>query len=75
MYVRVHSRTVLHSSTMTMIDLGPERPGHASETREMGERDRAETHQSDVQVSGPRFVIALVIISAAIAAFAAILSR
>lgn len=58
-----------------MIDLGPERPGQASDTRQMGEQDRAETHQGDVNVSGRQFVIALVIIAAAIAAFAYILSR
>ncbi|MGE0401774.1 MAG: hypothetical protein AB7T06_34045 [Kofleriaceae bacterium] len=60
---------------MTMIDLGPERPGQPSETRQMGEQGRAETHQGDVNVSGRQFVIALVIISAAIAMFAYLLSR
>jgi hypothetical protein len=60
---------------MTMIDLGPERPGQPSETRQMGEQGRAETHQGDVNVSGRQFVIALVVIAAAIAVFAFLLTR
>lgn len=60
---------------MTMIDLGPERPGQPSETRQMGEQGRAKTHQEEVNVSGRQFVIALVIISAVIAVFAFLLTR
>jgi hypothetical protein len=60
---------------MTMMDLGPERPGHPSETRQMGEQGRAKTHQEEVNVSGRNFVIALVIVAAAIAVFAYLLSR
>jgi hypothetical protein len=58
---------------MTMIDLGPERPGHPSETRQMGEQGRAQTHQGDVKVSGRQFVIALIIIAIVIAGFALVL--
>lgn len=60
---------------MTMIDLGPERPGQPSETRQMGEQGRAKTHREEVNVSGRQFVIALVIISAVIAVFAFLLTR
>jgi len=60
---------------MTMIDLGPERPGQASETRQMGDKGRAETHQGDVNVSGRQFVIWLVVIAAGIAVFAYFLTR
>ena len=60
---------------MTMIDLGPERPGPASETRQMGEQGRAKTHREEVNVSGRQFVIALVIVSAVIALFAFLLTR
>jgi hypothetical protein len=60
---------------MTMMDLGPERPGQPSETRQMGEQGRAKTHQEEVNVSGRNFVIALVIVAAAIAVFAYLLSR
>jgi hypothetical protein len=51
---------------MTMPDL-PERPGHASETRQMVERGRTETGG---EVSGRVFVIALVVVALAIAALA-----
>jgi hypothetical protein len=60
---------------MTMIDLGPERPGHASETREMGEQGRAQTHRGEVDVSGRRFWIAFAIIVVVIAVFAFLLTR
>lgn len=53
---------------MTVPDLGPERPGAASETRQMGERSRTEAGQPNV--SGRSFLIALVVIAAAIVAFA-----
>lgn len=58
---------------MTMMDLGPERPGQPSETRQMGEQGRAQTHQGEVKVSGRQFVIALVIIAAVIAGLALLL--
>lgn len=50
-----------------MPDLGPERPGQASETRQMVERGRTET---GAEVSGRAFVIALMLIVVAIAVFA-----
>jgi hypothetical protein len=48
---------------MTLPDLGPERPGQASETRQMVERSRTETGG---QVSNPAFLIALAVIVAGI---------
>ena len=60
---------------MTMIDLGPERPGPASETRQMGEQGRAKTHQGEVDVSGRQFWIAFAVIAVAIAIFAFVLVR
>lgn len=60
---------------MTMIDLGPERPGQASETRQMGEQGRAQTHKGEVDVSGRQFWIAFAIIVVAIAVFAFLLMR
>jgi hypothetical protein len=51
---------------MTMPDL-PERPGHASDTRQMVERGRTETGGD---VSGRVFAIALVVIALVIAALA-----
>lgn len=53
---------------MTMIDLGPERPGQPSDTRQMGEYGRAATE--DFHVSGRTFWIALVVIAALIAIYA-----
>lgn len=53
---------------MTMLDLGPERPGQPSDTRQMGEYGRAETEQ--IHLSGRTFWIALVVIAALIAAYA-----
>ncbi len=52
---------------MTMIDLGPERPGgHASETRQWAEHGRiAENHD----VSNRRFLIALAAIVVALVMF------
>lgn len=51
---------------MTMMDLGPERPGHPSETRQMTEAGRAATH-STAHVSGRKFWLAFFIITLAIA--------
>jgi hypothetical protein len=50
---------VMHTNGMTLPDLGPERPGQASETRQMVERGRTETGG---QLSNPAFLIALGII-------------
>jgi hypothetical protein len=49
--------------SMTMPDLGPERPGQPSETRQMGERSRTET---GTEISTPAFLIALGVIVVAI---------
>jgi hypothetical protein len=51
--------SMLHTIGMTMPDLGPERPGHPSDTRQMVERGRTE---SGAQVSNPAFLIALAVI-------------
>ncbi len=48
-----------------MLDLGPERPGQASETREMGELDRA---RIPAKLSGKYFWPALVVIVAILVA-------
>ena len=48
---------------MTLPDLGQERPGQASETRQMVERSRTETGG---RVSNPAFLIALGVIVAGI---------
>ena len=50
-----------------MLDLGPERPGHPSETREWVERGRTET---PYRFSGRRFFILLAIITLALVVFA-----
>jgi hypothetical protein len=54
---------MLHTYAMTMPDLGAERPGQASETRQMVERGRTQT---GADVSGKAFAIALIIILLAI---------
>lgn len=46
-------------NAMTLPDLGPERPGHASETRQMVERARTETGHP---MRGRSFVIAMIVI-------------
>ena len=51
---------MLHTTDMTLPDLGPERPGQASETREMVDRRRAT--ETGAEVSNPAFVIALAVI-------------
>ena len=53
----------LHTSAMTLPDLGPERPGQASETRQMVERGRTET---GANISNPVFFIAFAVIVLAI---------
>ena len=50
---------MLHTSRMTLPDLGPERPGQPSETRQMVERSRTETGGD---VSNPAFLIVLGVI-------------
>lgn len=62
---------MLQTPGMTMPDLGPERPGQPSETREMVERGRTET---GANVSGRAFVLALVLVVAVIAALAVLRS-
>ena len=50
----------MHTTGMTLPDLGPERPGQASETREMVDRRRAT--ETGGEVSNPAFLIALGVI-------------
>lgn len=51
---------------MTMADLGPERPGQASDTRQMSEVDRA---LQPARVSGRVFWVALAMIIMGVAVF------
>ena len=53
---------------MTMADLGPERPGQASETRQWGDAGRAET-EPPPQMSNRFFGIAVAVIIIAVALF------
>ena len=55
---------------MTMPDLGPERPGQASKTRQLVERGRTDTGD---EVSNRTFFIALAVIVALVAALALLL--
>lgn len=68
-YQRMPGRAGLswHACIMTMADLGPERPGLASETREWADRGRRD--QEAQAVSNRRFVIFLVLIVIALAVF------
>jgi len=52
---------------MTMPDLGSERPGEATETRQWADRSRTE---SGANVSDRKFLIALAVIVVVIAIFA-----
>jgi hypothetical protein len=52
---------------MTMLDLGPERPGPPSDTRQLGELGR---DSDPIRVSGKAFWIAVVVIAALIAVYA-----
>jgi len=61
---------MLHTSAMTMPDTGQERPGGASETRQMVERQRTET---GARVSGRVFWAALTAIVLGIFALALLL--
>lgn len=59
---------LMHTTGMTLPDLGPERPGQASETRQMVETRRAT--ETGGEVSSPAFLIALgVIVLALVIAF------
>jgi anti-sigma-K factor RskA len=59
---------------MTMPDLGPERPGAASDTREMTERAHTQPGASTQQLMhGRTFWIALAVVAAAVALFALLL--
>jgi len=59
---------------MTMPDLGPERPGAPSDTREMATRAHTEPGASTQQLmTGRSFWIALVVVAAAVALFALLL--
>jgi hypothetical protein len=62
---------MLHTTAMTLPDLGPERPGQASETREMVERRRAT--ETGAEVSNQAFLIALGVIVAGIVLIALLL--
>lgn len=57
---------MLHTTVMTLPDLGPERPGQPSETRQMVERGRTE---NPAQVSNPAFLIALAVIVVGVVVF------
>jgi hypothetical protein len=61
---------MLHTIRMTMPDIGQERPGQASETRQMVERGRTE---NGTKVSNPAFLIALGVIVVGIAVLALLL--
>ena len=65
-YVRSDVRRC-YTPGMTMIDLGPERPGHPSDTRQMGEQGRR-PHPTDARVSGRAFWIVVLIIAIAFVA-------
>ncbi len=51
---------------MTMADLGPERPGQASDTRQMSDVERA---SQPARVSGRLFWVALALIVMGVAVF------
>ena len=57
---------------MTMPDLGSERPGEATETRQLAERGRTEPG-GETNVSDRQFLIALAVIVIVIAVFAIVL--
>jgi len=54
---------MLHTWVMTVPDLGSERPGDPSDTRQLVERGRTET---GAEVSGRAFLIAFAVIAAVI---------
>ncbi len=59
-----------HTEGMTMIDLGPERPGgHASETRQWADHGR---NAHDHHLSNRRFLLMLAIIVVALVMFFAL---
>jgi hypothetical protein len=55
-------------SVMTMADLGPERPGEGSETRQWGERGRTNQEHGH-PVSARFFFIAVAVIVAALVVY------
>jgi hypothetical protein len=55
---------LVHTPRVTLPDFGPERPGQASDTRQMVERGRTETGGD---ISSRTFVIALAVIAIGIA--------
>ena len=63
-----HRAEMRHTYRMTMLDLGPERPGQASETREWGERGR--TNSDPHHVSNRRFFLLLALIIVGLVVFA-----
>jgi len=62
---------MLHTSDMTLPDLGQERPGQASETRQMVEHRRAT--ETGAEVSNRSFLIALAVIVVGIVVVALLL--
>ena len=54
-----HATSLVHTPGVTLPDFGTERPGAASETRQMGERSRTE---AGGDISNPSFAIALAVI-------------
>ena len=58
--------TYVMISRMTMADLGPERPGEGSETRQWVDRQRAQT-EPPPQISNKLFGIAIALIIVAVA--------
>ena len=58
-----------YTAAMTMLDLGPERPGQASETRQMSDLDRTEV---PARVSGKVFWPLLLVLIAGLVLFFAL---
>lgn len=56
-----------HTCGMTMADLGPERPGQPSDTRQWGERGRTDAEAA--AISTRRFFILLAILVVALVVF------
>jgi hypothetical protein len=57
-----------HAALMTMLDLGPERPGQASETRQWGDEGRAD-HEPKPHLSNRFFGITVALIVVAVVVF------
>jgi hypothetical protein len=58
---------------MTLPDLGPDRTRHASDTRQLAERERSRTAPSTAHVSPRAFWIGFAVILIAIVGFAVVL--